>query len=201
ENFFAKRSLPMAATPAEVLPLIVVFAPIFSKPVLENAPVFVVGAILSPGRRTGTACLRVMGKSDEPHFQNYHRVMNRARWSAIKASQLLLRLLVTTFAPEGELIVGIDDTIERRRGEKIKAKGIYRDPVRSSHSHFVKASGLRSPLLYAAPRDQVGRLRLGVAVFDRTVSVGALLCRASSPASKADRSCLATDPIDCPLVA
>jgi DDE superfamily endonuclease len=133
----------MPTLPAELLPLIVAFAPLFSKPVWEHAQVLLVGAILAPGRRTVTSCLRVMGKSDEPHFQNYHRVLNRARWSAIKASQLLLRLLVTTFAPEGELVVGIDDTIERRRGEKIKAKGIYRDPVRSSHSHFVKASGLR----------------------------------------------------------
>ena len=40
------------------------------------------------------------------------------------------------------MILGLDDTIERRRGAKIKAKGIYRDPVRSTHSHFVKASGL-----------------------------------------------------------
>jgi hypothetical protein len=55
----------------------------------------------------------------------------------------LLRLLVTTFAPQGELVFGLDDTIERRRGEHITAKGMYRDPVRSSHSHVVKASGLR----------------------------------------------------------
>jgi hypothetical protein len=61
----------------------------------------------------------------------------------LAASRILLRLLVATFAPCSELVIGIDDTIERRRGEKIKAKGIYRDPVRSSHSCFVKASGLR----------------------------------------------------------
>src|SRR5688572_13973777 len=52
-------------------------------------------------------------------------------------------MLVTCFVPEGELVFGLDDTIERRRGEKITTKGIYRDPVRSSHAHFVKASGLR----------------------------------------------------------
>jgi hypothetical protein len=52
-------------------------------------------------------------------------------------------LLVTCFAPAGDVVFGLDDTIERRRGEKITAKGIYRDPVRSSHAHFVKASGLR----------------------------------------------------------
>src|SRR5262245_1922631 len=84
-----------------------------------------------------------MGLSQERCFTNYHRVLNRARWSALEASRILLRLLVVTFAPRGELVLGLDDTIERRRGDQIKAKGIYRDPVRSSHSHFVKASGLR----------------------------------------------------------
>lgn len=133
----------MPTLPAELLPFIVEFQPLFSKSVWENAQTLLLGAILALGKRTVTACLRVMGKSDDKHFQNYHRVLNRARWSALAASRLLLRLLVSTFAPTGELVLGLDDTIERRRGEKIKAKGIYRDPVRSSHSHFVKASGLR----------------------------------------------------------
>jgi hypothetical protein len=84
-----------------------------------------------------------MGLSQEKCFVNYHRVLNRARWSPLAASHLLLRGLVTRFAPDGEVVFGLDDTIERRRGEKITAKGIYRDPVRSSHAHFVKASGLR----------------------------------------------------------
>lgn len=133
----------MLTLPAALLPLIVEFAPLFSKPVWAHAQLLLVGAILAPSKRTITACLRVMGKSEEQHFQNYHRVLNRAQWSTLKASQLLLRLLVTVFAPEGALVVGLDDTIERRRGGQIKAKGIYRDPVRSSRSHFVKASGLR----------------------------------------------------------
>jgi DDE superfamily endonuclease len=133
----------MPILPAELLPLIVEFAPLFSKPVWEHVKVLLVGALLATGKRTVTACLRVIGKSQEIHFQNYHRVLNRARWSALAASQILLRLLVATFGPKGELVFGLDDTIERRRGAKIKAKGIYRDPVRSSHSHFVKASGLR----------------------------------------------------------
>jgi hypothetical protein len=84
-----------------------------------------------------------MGLSCEKHFQNFHRVLNRAIWSSREASRVLLGLLVATFAVFGPVVLGLDDTIERRRGAKIKAKGIYRDPVRSSHSHFVKASGLR----------------------------------------------------------
>jgi hypothetical protein len=54
-----------------------------------------------------------------------------------------LGLLVEAFAPQGPLILGIDETLERRWGKKIAAKGVYRDPVRSTPEHFVKSSGLR----------------------------------------------------------
>jgi len=144
----------MPTLPAELLPLIVEFQPLFSKSVWENAQTLLIGAILALGKRTVTACLRVTGKSADKHFQNFHRVLNRAQWSVLAASRLLLRLLLSTFAPTSELVFGLDDTIERRRGARIKAKGIYRDPVRSSHAHFVKASGLRwlsCMLLHSVP--------------------------------------------------
>lgn len=133
----------MLPLPSELTSLIVAFAPLFSKPVWQHVQVLLVGAILAPGKRTVTSALRVCGLSHERHFQTYHRVLNRACWSSRAASRILLSLLVSAFVPEGALVFAIDDTIERRRGERIKAKGIYRDPVRSSHSHFVKASGLR----------------------------------------------------------
>jgi len=133
----------MLTLPSEYVTLIQAFAPIFSKRIWQHLQVLVIGAILAPGKRTVTAALRIMGLSQDKHFQNYHRILNRAAWSGLEVSRVLLQLLVTTFALLGDLVLGIDDTIERRRGEKIKAKGIYRDPVRSSHSHFVKASGLR----------------------------------------------------------
>jgi hypothetical protein len=106
--------------------------------------VLVIGAILAPGKRTVTAMLRIMSLSQKRHFQNYHRVLiNRAVWSNLALRLVLLRLLLNSFLSFGPVVIGIDETIERRRGEKIKAKGIYRDPVRSSKSYFVKASGLR----------------------------------------------------------
>jgi DDE superfamily endonuclease len=119
------------------------FAPLFSDRVGRHAQVLLLGAILAPGQRTVTSCLRIVGLGGEHRFVNYHRVLNRVRWSGRAASRLLLGLLVRRFVPQGPLVLGIDDTIERRRGKRIQAKGIYRDPVRSSHSHFVKASGLR----------------------------------------------------------
>jgi hypothetical protein len=127
----------------EYLSLIATFAPIVSRRIWHQVQVLVVGAILAPGRRTVTAVLRVMGLSQEEHFQNYHRVLNRASWSNLEVSRVLLSVLVSTFALIGTVVLGMDDTLERRRGAKIKAKGVYRDAVRSSQSHFVKASGLR----------------------------------------------------------
>ncbi len=135
------------------------FAHIFSKRIWERVQVLLAGAILSPAERTVTAALRAVGLSHEKHFQNYHRVLNRAVWSSLDASKILLKLLVNTFALFGPIVFGLDDTIERRHGENIKAKGIYRDPVRSSHSHMVKASGLRwLSLLLLAPIPWAGRV-------------------------------------------
>ena len=133
----------MLTLPDEYNTLFAQIRPFFSKRIWKLAVVLLVGAILAPGKRTVTAVLRIMGLSQERHFQNYHRVLNRAIWSNPVLSLVLLRLLLNAFLSSGPVVIGIDETIERRRGEKIKAKGIYRDPVRSSKSHFVKASGLR----------------------------------------------------------
>src|SRR4051794_36753486 len=129
--------------PSGFAPLLLAFAPLFRSSVWGYAQVLLLGAILAPGKRTITAVLHIVGLGNEKHFQNYHRVLNRARWSSRAASQVLLGLLVRAFAPSGPLLVGLDDTIERRWGKKIQARGIYRDPVRRSRSHLVKASGLR----------------------------------------------------------
>ncbi len=133
------RNLPRA-----IIQVLRSFELLFSERVWHWANILLIGAILAPGKRTVTAALRVMGLSDEAQFQNYHRVLNRAVWSPYAASRILLRLLVDNFVPlDAPIVLGLDDHIERRRGAKIKAKGIYRDPVRSSRSFFVKTSGLR----------------------------------------------------------
>src|SRR5215212_7724298 len=134
----------MEALPREIVRVLRMFEDVFSERVWDWVQVLVVGAILTPGQRTVASVLRVMGLSDERQYQNYHRVLNRARWSSRELSRRLLVVLVETFVSvDGPVVIGMDETIERRRGAKIAAKGIYRDPVRSSKSHFVKASGLR----------------------------------------------------------
>src|SRR5215207_5264435 len=119
------------------------FRSCFTGPTFRHVLVLVTGAILTPARRTITAMLSVVGLSQAPTFTNYHRVLNRNRWCSREVARRLLRLLVTAFMPAGPVIIALDDTLERRWGARIKARGIYRDPVRSSQGHFVKASGLR----------------------------------------------------------
>ena len=132
----------------------------FTAPTWPHVLVLIAGAILTPGRRTVAAALRVMALDQAPNFTNYHRVLNRNRWSGRWVARCLFRLLVNSFVPHGQpVVMGLDDTIERRWGPKIKARGIYRDPVRSSHRHLVKASGLRWLSLMLLPEiPWVGRV-------------------------------------------
>ena len=134
----------MLNLPIEMIVLMQPFAPVFSERTWDWVKVLVVGAILAPGKRTVTSVLRVMGLSDESQFQRYHRVLNRAVWSSLHISQILLGLLVIAFVPPGgSVIVAADETLERRQGDKIKAKSVFRDAARSSKKHKVTSYGLR----------------------------------------------------------
>jgi hypothetical protein len=149
----------MPRLPARFAAVILCFAPLFFQRSWRHAEVLLVGAILAPGRRTVSSILRITGLHRERQFVNYHRVLNRAAWSGRAAARVLLGLLLDAFLPTGPVLLGLDDTIERRRGKRISAKGIYRDPVRSSHGHFVKASGLRwLSLMLLVPISWAGRV-------------------------------------------
>jgi hypothetical protein len=131
------------ALPPQMVQVLAPFVPLFSKRVFRHARVLLIGAILAPGTRTVSSALRAMGLDRERRFHRYHRVLSRASWSSLEAGRVLLGLLVEAFVPEGPLVVGIDETLERRWAKKIAAKGVYRDPVRSTQENFVKSSGLR----------------------------------------------------------
>lgn len=149
----------MGILPPDVRTIIEVFRPLFSERVWPHVQLLLVGALLTVGRRTVTGVLRTMGLSGERRFKTYHRVLSRARWSGLATSRVLLDLLVKTFVPTGPLVMGLDDTIERRWGPKIATRGIYRDPVRSSRGHMIKVSGLRwLSLMLLTPIPWAGRV-------------------------------------------
>ena len=132
---------PMA--PSIIIALMAPFRSFFTAPVWDHVLALVTGMTLAPGKRTVSAALRVIGLGQARDFARYHHVLSRARWNSAAIGRKLLLLILDRFAPNGPIVIGIDDTIERRWGHKIAARGIYRDPVRSSHGHFVKTSGLR----------------------------------------------------------
>jgi hypothetical protein len=134
----------MPILPADIVHLLRPFAQAFSERTWEWVQLLIVGAILAPGRRTVTAILRVLGLSHERQFQRYHRVLNRVKWSGLLVSRILVSLLIATFLVAGvPLLIAADETIERRSGEKIRAKGVFRDPLRSSKKRVVHCFGLR----------------------------------------------------------
>jgi hypothetical protein len=129
--------------PPEIVALLAAFAPLFSDRTWIKAQTLAVGAILAIGHRTVCAILRTMGLSQERHFTNYHRILNRDAWSCLAAGQILLGLIVAALPRDWPIALAADDTIERRRGRRIRARGCYRDPVRSSRKHVVKCFGLK----------------------------------------------------------
>ena len=112
----------MSRLPEDIISVLSQLAPIFSVRVWPQAQTLLLGALLAPGKRTVSAVLEVMGLAAEPQFQTYHRLLNRCVWSPMAGSQRLLALLVATFAPTGWIVLGLDDTIERRRGAHIRPK-------------------------------------------------------------------------------
>src|SRR5436305_10815677 len=123
--------------PVEILAVLSLFAPLFSESVFDHALTLATGAILCRGKRTVSSALRVIGKAEDEHFTNYHRVLNRASWSTLAASKILLGLIISLLPGRAPIVLGADDTIERRKGKKIRHKGVYRDDVRSSKKHVV----------------------------------------------------------------
>jgi hypothetical protein len=132
----------MLTLPPAILSFLLPFSILFSKPVWNNALVLLLGAILAKGKRTVTSALRYMGLKNETNFPKYHWVLSHAKWSSLNAAKILLGLLVKLI-PDKMITLIIDETLERRKGKRIKAKGKYRDAVRSTQTRVVTCFGLK----------------------------------------------------------
>lgn len=144
----------MLTPSSEILPWLLAFAPAMSAPTFANLLTLVCGSLLTPGPRTVTAALRVLGR-EQGNFSKYHRFFHRAHWSPMLLSRLLLELLVHHFVPPGEpLLVIADEHLERRRARKIAYRSLFRDPIRSSAQQVQFTWGVRwlcLALLVAVP--------------------------------------------------
>lgn len=118
------------------------FSVLFSKSSWFTSLDLLLGAILCKGKRTVTGILRATGLSQNKGFSKYHRILNSLDWSLKRGSEILLKMLLKMVGKE-RLVILIDETLERRKGKKIRAKGYYRDAVRSSRSQTVNTMGLK----------------------------------------------------------
>lgn len=133
----------MLPVPESLAALLCAFEIAFTRPTFEHVQILVTGTLLTSGRRTVTSALRAVGLGDERHFTTYHRVLNRAVWSPLRLSRILLHLLITAFLrPDAPLMLLIDGTLERRWGPKIALKGRFHDAVRSQSGHVVTTEGI-----------------------------------------------------------
>ena len=177
----------MPSPSQKIIQLLSVFAKAFTVPTFANAMVLLYGTILAPGRRTVAAALRAMGLGDCRHFTNYHRVLNRTCWSPWILSRLLLSLIIHLLLPPGlPLLLVIDDTLERRRGPKIKYKGWFRDPIRSTLTHVSKSLGIRWLCLAILSSGSLEPTTVGLAVYDGPCPGAEDECQAPKTTSNAD---------------
>lgn len=128
---------------AEILAVLAIFSSEFSTPTLKNFQTLLLGAILCRGPRRISNILRVMGLASIRNFSKYHRVLSRAEWNGLALAKILFGLLIKSLPESWPILIAVDETLERRNGKKIKAKGIYRDAVRSSQSKVVTSFGLK----------------------------------------------------------
>lgn len=126
-----------------ILAVLLPFSKLFSKPSWNKALTLLLGALICTGKRTVCSALRAMGLSNEAGFAKFHHLLNRTKWSSLQAAKILFFMLLGLVQEGRPIVLFVDETLERRRGAKIKAKGYYRDAVRSSKAQVVKASGLK----------------------------------------------------------
>lgn len=131
------------ALTAEILSVLAAFSSEFTRPTLKNIQILLIGAILCRGPRRISNILRVMGLASEGNFSKYHHVLSRANWNGLMLAKIMLGLLIRLLPESWPVLIAVDETLERRRGRKIKAKGLYRDAVQSSQSNVVTSYGLK----------------------------------------------------------
>lgn len=132
----------MPTLPSPILAVLQPFSKLFfTNKIWGHAMLLLVGTLMCRGGRTVCSALKTLGMRGEKGFDKYHKVLNRAKWSSHIGSKILLKQLLG--AENETLVIAVDEHLERRSGRRIKAKGYYRDAVRSTKKCIVKCSGLK----------------------------------------------------------
>lgn len=87
------------------------------------------------GRRTVTRMILAVGSAADKHWSSYHRLFSAARWS-LDAVGLAVFVLIEPFLGE-VVMLGVDDTLCRKRGTKMFGTGMHHDPLISSRGKAI----------------------------------------------------------------
>src|SRR5688572_11432328 len=131
------RVIEVSSLPRAARPLVSEFCVAFTAPTFQRVLVLLVGAALSPGRRTVAACLwaaRALAKGTGDS-SSYRRVFSHAAWALRPLGRVLAAAALSHVPPGEPVVVGGDDTVAQHRGKRVYGKGRHRDGVRSTHSH------------------------------------------------------------------
>jgi len=129
--------------PPSFLAWLAPYLAVFSRRTRPTTAALAVGALLAVGPRTVANCLRALSLAEYAGFAAFHRVLNRNAWSGLALARILLRVSVAAFVPAGPIIVGVDHTLERRRGPRIGPAGRFYDPSLRADMPKPTSRGLR----------------------------------------------------------
>jgi hypothetical protein len=126
-------------------------------PTFHSFVVIVTGWVFA-SRRTVTRMILAAGSAAAKHYCSYHRVFSTARWS-LDAVGLAVFDLIEPYLGD-TVLLGLDDTLARKRGLKMFGVGMHHDPLLSrrgktitnwGHSWVVLGVIVRFPLWPGRP--------------------------------------------------
>lgn len=121
----------MQLTPS-FLALLPNFRGVFTAPSFRLFALILTGWMLSCRHRFITECIFTAGQVGLGHWSCYHRFFSHYAWSLDGLCQVLARLLVRCFCPQGDILLAADDTLCRKRGLNMFGAGMHHDPLSSS---------------------------------------------------------------------
>jgi hypothetical protein len=86
-------------------------------------------------RRTVTRMILAAGEAADKHYSSYHRLLSAARWS-LDAVGLAVFDLIAPYLGD-VVMLGVDDTLARKRGLKMFGAGMHHDPLLSSRGKAI----------------------------------------------------------------
>jgi hypothetical protein len=112
--------------------LLTPFRRVFTQPSFQLFVTMMTGWVLSVRQRFVTELIFSADKVGDGHWARFHRFFSHNVWSLDDLCLVLAKLLFVAFAPDGVVLLALDDTLCRKRGLNLFGAGMHHDPLMSS---------------------------------------------------------------------